>query len=150
MTNIYTTPVDGIVLSGVPIPSTNGVATPVWPNPGVEAGRKFCIPGQTVNKVTGGVANQQAGTALLSSAGGTVTAGSTNTVVVANTLVTAASVVFLTAANEDTNGTFGGDGTAGRGMAVWLESVGAGTLTIGFRPAANMAADWSCNYLIVT
>jgi hypothetical protein len=123
--------------------------TATAPNPGVMSGKKLKILGQTVNKATGNIANQQAGTALLSSSGGTILANSVNTVVVSNSLVTANSLIFLTAANEVGAGTFGGDATAGRGMDVWIESVGSGTFTIGYNPRANLAQDWSVNYFII-
>jgi hypothetical protein len=118
-------------------------------NPCLITGRRLKWLGQTNNKVTSNVANQQVGTALLSSSSGTVVANSTNTVVVNNSLVTTNSIIFLTAANEVSAGTFGGDTTAGRGMDVWIESVTAGHFTVGYRPTANMAQDWSVNFLII-
>jgi hypothetical protein len=103
--------------------------------------------GQPTNNVTGVVANQGIGTALLTSTSGTVLAGSTNTIYVPNTLVTANTIVMLTAANLVSAGTFAGDTTALRGMEVWIESVTATYgFVIGYSPKANMSHDWSCWY----
>ncbi len=116
--------------------------------PGLTVGRKLNSMGQTTNKVTSTVANQDCGAALLSSSGGTVAAGTTVTVAVTNSLATALSMIWPAAVNNTTNGAFATDATAGRGMDVWIESTAAGFFVIGFRPTANMAADWSCWYWI--
>ena len=120
----------------------------VQPNPGVLPAKKLQMLGQANNKVTANVANQQVGTALLSSSGGTILANTFNSVTVTNTLVTASSIIFLTAVNNTANGAFATDTTAARGMDVWVESVASGSFVVGYNPRANMAADWSVNYLV--
>jgi hypothetical protein len=140
------TDIEGLELTGDPVPSAAN--NPTFPDLAISLGRKLVYIGQTVNKVTGLIANQAIGVALLTSNGGTVTAGTTGTVVVTNSKIGANSIVILTAVNEVSAGTFQGDTTAGRGMTVWVEAIASGSMTLGYRPTANMAADWSCNYLI--
>lgn len=119
--------------------------TSTTPNPGMNSGRRLKWFGQTVNKATGNVANQQIGTADLPA----IAAGATSTVVVSNSLVTANSLIFLSVANETTAGAFAGDTTAGRCVDAWIESVAAGTFTIGYHATALMSTDWSCYFLII-
>ena len=112
------------------------------PNPGVLPGMTFKVLGQTSNLAAGNAANQQTGTVALPA----LAAGTVGTVVVPNTLVTATtSLVLLTARIGPL-----GDATAARGVLVWIESVGAGTFTIGYlSPSALMANPWACHYYIV-
>src|SRR5690349_14848917 len=118
--------------------------TATAPNPGITPGKRLKVLGQTVNKATGAVANQQIGTVDLP----ILAAGATGTVAVSNSQVTANSLIFVSVANETAAGAFAGDTTAGRCVDAWIESVGSGTFTIGYHATAAMSADWSVYYLI--
>lgn len=114
------------------------------PNPGVLSGKKFKVLGQTSNNSNGTVANQQIGSAPLAS----LAAGASGTVVVSNSLVTANSIILVSVSNEVAAGTFGGDVTAGKSVNAWIESVAAGTFTIGYHSAALMSGNWTAWFLI--
>ena len=124
----YPTLVDGLGLDGL----AEGI------NPGLLQGRKLKWFGQTANTSAGNVANQGLGTVSLPALG----ANTSGTVVIGDGLIGATSILLLCPNSK-------GDATAGRGVFAWVESVGAGTATIGYRCAAAMSGAWDLHYLVL-
>lgn len=130
------TPIDGISVDQL---GSNA------PNPGLSPGRSWNVFGQTHNQSGSSVANQAEGTVSLPA----IAAGASGTVTIANSLITGNSLVLLTVVNMPAAGG-AGDATANRGVSAWIDSIAAGTMTIGYRNDGQniMSQAWSCNYRI--
>jgi hypothetical protein len=112
---------------------------------GLMATRALRWFGQTINKVTGNVANEQIGTLNLP----VLAATTTGTVTLTNSKITANSLIFLSVCNK-TNSGGAGDTTAAREVTAWVENQPtAGSATVGYYTSVLMSQAWCVHYLII-